>query len=306
MHFSKDDRSISGGGTPSITELRVATWNIHSGIGSDDRMDLNRVVSVLNAIDADVIGLQEVGWHRPHHFRVNQFAFLRDHTGYEVIEGLVRDPLRSRFGNALLTRLPAARTKWIDLKVRGHAPRGAVAAELEGRAGPLRFAVTHLGLNPLEREMQAVRLVKAIRSAESTSVPTLILGDFNMLRASTRASRVLDKRFPTCVGAPTYPSRLPLFSLDRIYASRHWTVRRARVIDTELARTVSDHLPLVAEIALLSEPAVFADAKAAASAEGVDAGARERRRKAEAPPGTLDSLADATFAADVPVQTTKP
>ena len=302
MHFSKDETSISAKGPSPVTHLRIATWNIHSGIGSDDRMDLKRVVAVLKTIDADVIGLQEVGWHRPHHFRVNQFAFLRDHTGYEVIEGLVRDPLRSRFGNALLTRLPATRTKWIDLKVRGHAPRGAVAAELEGRAGPLRFAVTHLGLNPLEREMQAIRLVKAIRSGDGASVATLVLGDFNMLRSSTRASRVLDERFPTCVGAPTYPSRLPLFSLDRIYASRHWAVRRARVIDTELARTVSDHLPLVADVALLSEPTLAGDAKAAASAK--DLGAGERRFEAEAPPGMLESLAHGTFAAGAEVRTT--
>ncbi len=110
--------------------LTVATWNIHYGIGTDRRMDLERIASVLNRIGADVIGLQEVGWHRPDHPQVDQFAYLRAHTGYDVIEGLVRDPLRSHFGNAVLTRLPVLRKDWIDLKVRGHAPRAALITDL--------------------------------------------------------------------------------------------------------------------------------------------------------------------------------
>ncbi|MEQ9606057.1 MAG: endonuclease, partial [Kiloniellaceae bacterium] len=78
--------------------LRFATWNIHSGIGGDRHFDMGRIAEVLQAIDADVVGLQEDGWHRGTHHRVDQFAWLRENTGYTVIEGLVRDPLRAQFG----------------------------------------------------------------------------------------------------------------------------------------------------------------------------------------------------------------
>ena len=44
-------------------ELRVVSYNIHTGIGSDGRLDLARTAQTLEAVDADVIGLQEVDVH---------------------------------------------------------------------------------------------------------------------------------------------------------------------------------------------------------------------------------------------------
>ncbi len=222
-------------------------------------MDLDRIVSVINRMDADVIGLQEVGWHRPDHPQVDQFAYLRAHTGYEVTEGLVRDPLRSHFGNAVLTRLPVVRKRWIDLKVRGHAPRAAIAADLGGRAREteLRVVVTHLGLTPQERRIQAGRLIDALvdpapggGDSATAMPPTIMLGDFNLVRRQTRASRLLEEHFPTVVSEPTYPSRSPQLALDRIYLSDHWRVGTFHVLQTGLAKIASDHLPLIAQVRL--------------------------------------------------------
>lgn len=233
--------------------LKFTTWNIHSGIGGDRHFDLGRIVDVLAEIDADIVGLQEVGWHRRTHHRVDQFAYLREHTGYTVVEGLVRDPLRAKFGNALLTRLPVAGTRWIDLKVRGHVPRAALVAELETGGAPLQVAVLHLGLTVWERERQTRRLLEALRKAaesDDAPPPAVLLGDFNMLRRRTRASEILSDRFPTCVREPTYPSRTPRLSLDRIYLSREWEVTDAQVHDSAQALHASDHLPLVTEARL--------------------------------------------------------
>lgn len=43
--------------------LRVATYNIHAGAGMDNVFDLDRQAAELRALDADVIGLQEVDVH---------------------------------------------------------------------------------------------------------------------------------------------------------------------------------------------------------------------------------------------------
>ncbi len=235
--------------------LKLATWNIHYGIGSDRRFDIDRIIAVLNAIDADIVGLQEVGWHRRTHHRIDHFAYLRDHTGYTVVEGLVRDPLRSRFGNALLTRFPVTGTQWIDLKIRGHVPRAASLAELQHAATPLRAVVLHLGLATWERERQARRLMEtlyggAATKQTSTAPPTALLGDFNMLRARSPVTDIFADRFPFCVRLPTYPVRRPRLSLDRIYLSGEWEIQDARVFDEGPALHASDHLPLVAEARL--------------------------------------------------------
>lgn len=229
--------------------LRFATWNIHSGIGGDRHFDMNRIAAVLEAIDADVVGLQEVGWHRRTHHRIDQFAWLREHTGYSVIEGLVRDPLRSQFGNALLTRLPAEKTRWVDLKVGAHVPRAALIAEVRAQR-PLQVTVLHFGLTVWERDRQTRRLMAALNEDSETPLPGVLLGDFNMLRRHTRASQMIAGRFPTCVRLPSYPARKPRLSLDRIYLSPEWEMSDARVFDDPLALHASDHLPLVAEARL--------------------------------------------------------
>ncbi len=235
--------------------LKLATWNIHYGIGSDRRFDIDRIIAVLNAIDADIVGLQEVGWHRRTHHRIDHFAYLRDHTDYSVVEGLVRDPLRSRFGNALLTRFPVTGTQWIDLKIRGHVPRAASLAELQHPVTPLRAVVLHLGLATWERERQARRLMEtlyggAATKQTSTAPPTALLGDFNMLRARSPVTDIFADRFPFCVRLPTYPVRRPRLSLDRIYLSGEWEIQDARVFDEGPALHASDHQPLVAEARL--------------------------------------------------------
>ena len=235
---------------PDRASLKLATWNIHYGIGTDGRFDLDRTLSVLSAIDADVVALQEVGWHRESHYKVDVFTHLRNYSGYNVIEGPVRDPLRSRFGNALLTRLPVRGTRWIDLKIRGHVPRAAVLAELATATAPIWVVSLHLGLATWERERQAQRLIDAMATGNGPPPPTALLGDFNMLRPKTRASEILSGRFPIAVRKPTYPVRTPLLSLDRIYLSSEWELANAEVFREEIAMKASDHLPLVAEARL--------------------------------------------------------
>ena len=41
-------------------ELTLVSYNIHSGIGTDGRFDLQRVAGVLSEIDADIVALQEL------------------------------------------------------------------------------------------------------------------------------------------------------------------------------------------------------------------------------------------------------
>jgi len=230
--------------------LTLATWNVHYGIGRDNRFDIDRVLEVLAETDADVIGLQEVGWHRPNHERLDHFAYLEKKTDYQVIPCLVRDPLRTRFGNALLSRLPVAETRWIDLKVLGHVPRAAVAADLTVGAGGLRVLVAHLGLVPWERNQQAQRLLAAAEAALPTGWPCAMMGDFNIWRRTTQTDRILRQRFPEAVTLASFPASRPMAPLDRIYLSEGIELAAARVIDQGVASLASDHLPVVARVRL--------------------------------------------------------
>ena len=84
--------------------LRVATWNIHGGVGADRRYAPQRIVGVLKEIDADIVALQEVASQEAHE---SFLADLERETGYRVVAGLLKQSHGSDFGNAVLSRFPA-------------------------------------------------------------------------------------------------------------------------------------------------------------------------------------------------------
>jgi len=81
--------------------LRVATWNIHNGRGADGRRNLHRIAAVIEQLQADLIGLQEVGCDRE---GASDVALLARRNGYawHAVPTCGLGQADSR-GNALLT-----------------------------------------------------------------------------------------------------------------------------------------------------------------------------------------------------------
>ena len=227
--------------------LKIATWNIHGAIGIDGRYAPERIVDVLREINADIVALQEVASEQAHE------CFLHDlerATGFHVAAGLLRQHRGHDFGNALLSRYKVESLRHLDLTVAHYEPRGAIDVCIDVNLGkPLRAIATHLGLRPGERREQVRRLIAAVE--HDSPHPTLLMGDLNEWFLWGRPLRWLHSHFREIPPAPpTFPARRPLFALDRIWVSPTGSVRALARHATPLARQASDHLPLVAEIAL--------------------------------------------------------
>ncbi|MEO8132804.1 MAG: endonuclease/exonuclease/phosphatase family protein [Betaproteobacteria bacterium] len=230
--------------------VRVATWNIHSGVGRDGRYDPGRIVAVLRELRADVIALQEVASLALHG---NFLSRLRADLALEVIAGPTLSRRGDDFGNALLTRFPVTRRAHLDLTIRHHERRGAIDAELDVDGQPLRVLSTHLGLRPYERRAQVRQLLDALEACPV--MPTVLMGDVNEWYLWGRPLRWLHAHFHTPSAPATFPSRRPLFALDRIWVQPESCVRTLVPHRSPLARKASDHLPLVAELRM---PAIAA------------------------------------------------
>lgn len=87
--------------------LRVATYNIHDGVGRDRRYDPMRIVNILCEINADVLALQEVTLDHAGEFK-QCFAS----TGMQVTDGTVFEHHKGHYGNLLLTRQPVIATPY--------------------------------------------------------------------------------------------------------------------------------------------------------------------------------------------------
>lgn len=224
--------------------LRIATYNIHACVGGDRRYDPERMLEVLREIDADVLGLQEVGGRFVGD--QEQMHFLSERLGMAAVAGpnLVRR--KADFGNALLVKGNILHTDLINLTVSRFESRGAIDANVEVHGIGMRVMVTHLGLLRRERRAQIAFLAERLEGRHHPF--TVVLGDFNIFGAE----RTVLMR----IGAPpllprlrTFPARRPLMALDRVWTIPYDRVIMTRVHRTALSRIASDHLPVVVEVA---------------------------------------------------------
>jgi endonuclease/exonuclease/phosphatase family metal-dependent hydrolase len=230
---------------PAPPSLRAMTYNIHSCIGIDRQQDPERIVKVLELINADIVALQEV---RGYSADNNQFQFLSHRlTGMNGVFGNTFRPTRFSFGNALFVRGEILETRTLDLSVPPYDARGGLDCTVSIDGARLRVITVHLGLFPNERLEQLARLKVALEShAEST---TVILGDFNIFGAERRRLYRLGAPKPL-PKVRTFPAPRPIMSLDRIWSMPGEQLLSLQVWTRAPARWASDHLPLVGEIAL--------------------------------------------------------
>ena len=233
------------------TTLRVATYNIHSCVGTDGRHDPERVAAVLDELDADAVGLQEVA-ARPDRTPVDQFAYLARATGMAPIAQPLVFEGGGHYGNMLLSRLGPLAARRLDLSQPAREPRGAIEARLDlGGGRRLRFVTTHLGLSAAERARQVARLLDVL-DHEPHDGETVMAGDFNEWSPLSPRLRRIRRWFGAAVARrpPTFPARLPVLALDRIWSSPGLPIIRLAAHRSELARRASDHLPVIADLRL--------------------------------------------------------
>lgn len=223
--------------------LTIATYNIHAAVGADGRYAPDRIIDVLHELQADIIALQEVPLGGT--AADNVLAIVADATGYESAEGAACTTPERRYGNAVLSRWPILSVRAIDLSFGSREPRGALDADVECDGDLLRVVATHLGLRPAERRHQIRRLLDVFDTEE---MPVILLGDINEWFIWGKALRPLVSHFQAVPAPATFPSRWPVFALDRIWIRPRHRLVHVEVHNTPLARVASDHLPLIAHI----------------------------------------------------------
>ena len=239
-------------GAKAPGRLTVASYNIHSCVGGDGRGDPARVAAVLREIDADIVGLQEVDARPGPATESMQMAYLAGVLGLHAIAGPTILRHDGHYGNALLTRCPILDVRHVDLTVYRREPRAAIDAELDVGGATVRVIATHLGLLPGERRIQARRLLAQLGEGTRDVVATILCGDINEWFAIGRPLRWLHARLGQAATVATFPAAFPVFALDRLWVQPRTALRQVAAHVTATARAASDHLPIVARIALPS------------------------------------------------------
>jgi endonuclease/exonuclease/phosphatase family metal-dependent hydrolase len=247
-----------------MNRIRIATWNIHKGIGRDGRYDLGRTMRVLEAIDADVLCLQEVDEGVPRSNRHSQAEMLSKELKFpHMALGLNVAVKGGHYGNLTLSRLPITASHNLDLTVPLKKRRSGLVTRLEGLGDRAWTIVNlHLGLLHLERRTQLRWLLEHLIPSVKPVEGVVLAGDWNdwgnRLHAPIAAPHGFHVARPVGsagAGHRTFPSRAPMVALDKILYREPVTLRRVLRVAHERARVASDHLPLVADLILPAEAA---------------------------------------------------
>jgi endonuclease/exonuclease/phosphatase family metal-dependent hydrolase len=225
--------------------MKVASYNIHKCRGTDGRTRPSRILEVIRELDADLIALQEVDKRFGRRGGLLDPEAIRRETGMRLLVQSDLPEGHGWHGNALLVRAEPKSYRRLRLRLPGFEPRGAIVAELDLGEGEFRVIAAHLGLLRQSRLDQASALLKTHR--DMSPMPTILMGDFNEWRRRRRSSlSILEPIFGGGATPRSFPSRRPVFSLDRILGWPYGLITDLAVHTSPLARVASDHLPLTA------------------------------------------------------------
>lgn len=252
-----------GAPTTGLSHLTVMNYNIHTGIGFDGVLDLERTAEQIRASGADVVGLEEVDvhWSDRSQYR-DEAAELAGLLGMNVFFAPIYDlppategaPNR-QFGVAVLSKLPILATENHEITrlstqdpnpVPAPAP-GFAEVVLKARGGPLHVYVTHLDYraDPAVRVAQVADTL-TILDEDRRGEPQLLLGDLNATADSAELAPLLARmqdawRGP---GGLTYPADVPVERIDYVTGARGVFPLHSHVPET----LASDHRPMVADV----------------------------------------------------------
>ena len=233
--------------------MRLVTYNIHKGIGGNDRRyNLERIIDVLAALEADFLCLQEVTIDLPRTSRHDQADILteRFRPMFATYQQNVKWKVGG-YGNLVLSRWPLREHHRISLQFGQKKPRGAQLVMVETPAGLLRLTNWHLGLSDRERTWQVQRLLSHTLFHATAEHPTVLCGDFNDWRNTLGRTLLIPHGFAQATSPPgkfrSFPAVLPVMSLDKVFHCEGIEIESAHLVKTRQTRQASDHLPLVVE-----------------------------------------------------------
>jgi endonuclease/exonuclease/phosphatase family metal-dependent hydrolase len=248
-----------------MNTLRICTYNIHKGFSQFNRqLSIHGVRDKLHQLGADLVFLQEVQGQHLHHARRHldwpsapQHEFLAEGMWPQCAYGGNAIYDHGHHGNAILSRHAILSQANQDVSDHRFEHRGLLHCTIRmGRQQrPVHCICVHLGLTGGSRRRQMAALVQRLEQLAPPDEALIIAGDFNDWRQQADDCLTgplgVQEVFTTLHGQParSFPSRLPMLPLDRIYV-RGFEVLGGRVHHGAPWHQLSDHAPLTAQLRL--------------------------------------------------------
>lgn len=236
----------------NMMSFRVLSFNIHKGLSPLNRhWQLSNIANALRTVGADILCLQEVQGQNDKQiskFGVSahgQSNWLSKQLALNDCYGKNCSYPHGHHGNAILSRYPIDFKTNFDLTVNRFEYRGMLHCEVHIDNRPLLILCCHLNLLNTDRQKQYRLIAEYIKQLDPT-LPLVLAGDFNDWTGIADLNNLgLVEVFETQTGnfAKTFPAKLPILPLDRLYI-RHLKVVQTIEFHHKIWKNLSDHLPI--------------------------------------------------------------
>lgn len=255
---------------PRPTRFRVATFNIHKGADRQNDYDLDRTIEAMAALDADLIGAQEVLRNHADFACADQPALIErglrrltgrpwshvyvssEDTGHRTCRAAGRGDGAETEGLAFFAPEPIVASRSIRLS----GARTGLAVRVASLPG-VSVVVTHLTASRQQQAARVDQLTTLLPWVERLG-PSIVVGDFNASPDSDELAPVLARyrdawaeTIGALSGTDAVGSRRVRRRIDYIFYDPRagLSIESVDVVDTSTPPDrgeVSDHRPVVA------------------------------------------------------------
>ncbi|MEG1408431.1 MAG: endonuclease/exonuclease/phosphatase family protein [Terrisporobacter sp.] len=217
-------------------ELKIVTYNIHSGVDKDMFPTLFDTIEFLKHSDADIICLQEVNESAKVGFQVSS---LKEELGMHAHFGANVVNLNSNYGLVTYSKYKMVSQNHVYLSST-HEQRGLLHTVIDVRGKKVNIINVHLGTNKEEQNAQMKELKQFIKKLGDETY--IICGDFNSAEAdivgnSVDVAKALDKS-----NTLTFSSGIE--RIDYLFVSPDIEPINYKVV----IKKMSDHYPIIAKL----------------------------------------------------------
>lgn len=247
--------------------IRVMTYNIHHGIGPDDRLDIKRVADIIRRSEADVVALQDVDRGVARTEGIDLMTKLADLTGMTYTFVKSRNLDGGEHGNGLLTHFPILEEKSELYRLQTAKNECSLMRLVLDVHGTEIFLMnTELAGNAAD-SVQVSNVSEVIDAAkEIVNVPVIFCGSLPSSSDSSSLKPIGDT-FSDCWtisgfgNGATFPATSPDRRLDYIFVSKSRVPTDSKSPEVSLrpvkaevlADSASDHRPLVVTLNIVSQ-----------------------------------------------------
>ncbi|MGX1928568.1 endonuclease/exonuclease/phosphatase family protein [Flagellimonas sp. 2504JD4-2] len=251
--------------------IKVLSYNIHYGVGTDSEKNLQRIASVINKLDPDIVGLQEVS----DSIMVAELARLTDMEGifgastekeapnlYRLL-GIPVPKSQLFYGDAILSKYPIENIGNVSIPSASSSRYEAMCVDIDisrltGQDDKIRFVNTHFDyletIGSKEARKASVEVIERAFFSENVSL-AILTGDLNVTPGSVPMQLLAEKGWAyenLNEELFTVPSKNPRKQIDYVLPrpKNRWKVVEVEALQEPVA---SDHLPLLMSLELISK-----------------------------------------------------